>query len=121
MSFSGPPPAEDKGPRSGPEGNIALALGHSESPRTPVRCRFRRRPRRRHGSAYLTWRLGFKAFRVKSVRQLACSPNRFAISSPDAFRWTPVLNAGYHLGLVDDSLDRVHAGSTFLIGALRGN
>ena len=47
------------------------------------------------------------------------APRSRVPSAPAVFRWTPVLNAEqYDLELIDDALERVHQGSTFLINEM---
>jgi len=54
--------------------------------------------------------------RSPSLKITLLEPVGTVSSAPSIFRWTPVTNAeDYKLELIDDSLGRVHAGSTFLI------
>jgi hypothetical protein len=57
--------------------------------------------------------------RSPSLKLTLLAPVGTRSAPPSIFRWTPVLHAeGYVLELIDDSLNRVHRGSTFLITEL---
>jgi hypothetical protein len=57
--------------------------------------------------------------RSPSLKLTLLAPVGTLSSPPGVFRWTPVLHAeDYAFELIDDSLSRVHIGSTFLITEL---
>jgi hypothetical protein len=57
--------------------------------------------------------------RSPSLKLTLLAPVGTLSATPSIFRWTPVLHAeDYVLELIDDSLGRVHLGSTFLITEL---
>jgi hypothetical protein len=57
--------------------------------------------------------------RSPSLKLTLLAPAGTLSAPPGVFRWTPVLHAeNYVLELIDDSLSRVHRGSTFLVTEL---
>ena len=68
--------------------------------------------------AYLSWaKLQMRSeLRSPSLKIALLEPVGTVPSAPGIFRWTPVTNAEeYSIELIDDTLVRVHSGSTFLI------